>query len=123
MQEHRMPDTELASPIVVEINPRRVTVTFNGHTIADTRAARTLRERSLPPVLYIPRDDVRMNLLERTQHHTHCPYKGQASYYTIVAGDERATNAVWTYEHPIPAAEQVAGMLAFYPNIVTITEE
>ncbi|KHK48996.1 hypothetical protein PI87_27265 [Ralstonia sp. A12] len=118
-----MPDTELASPIAVEINPRRVTVTFNGHTIADTRAARTLRERSLPPVLYIPRDDVRMNLLERTQHHTRCPYKGQASYYTIVAGDERATNAVWTYEHPIPAAEQVAGMLAFYPNIVTIAEE
>ena len=118
-----MPDTELASPIAVEANPRRVTVTFNGHTISDTRAARILRERSLPPVLYIPRDDVRMNLLERTQHHTQCPYKGQASYYTIVADDERATNAVWTYEHPIPAAEQVAGMLAFYPNIVTITEE
>lgn len=118
-----MPDPALASPIVVQTHPRRVTVTFNGHTIADTRAARTLHERSLPPVLYIPRDDVRMNLLERTQHHTHCPYKGQASYYTIVAGDERATNAVWTYEHPIPMAEEVAGMLAFYPNIVTITEE
>lgn len=118
-----MPDTDPNHPITVESNPRRVTVTLNGFTIASTHLARTLREASYPPVQYIPRDDVQMNLLERTQHHTHCPYKGDASYYTIVAGDVRADNAVWTYEQPKPAAREVAGYLAFYPNKVTIQEE
>jgi uncharacterized protein (DUF427 family) len=118
-----MPDTDPNHPITVESNPRRVTVTFNGVTIADTRMARTLREASYPPVQYIPRDDVQMTHLERTQHHTHCPYKGEASYYTIVAGDMRADNAVWTYEQPKPAAREVGGYVAFYPNKVTITEE
>ncbi|MEE2979298.1 MAG: DUF427 domain-containing protein [Pseudomonadota bacterium] len=118
-----MPDIDPNHPITVESNPRRVTVTLNGFTIASTHLARTLREASYPPVQYIPRDDVQMNLLERTQHHTHCPYKGDASYYTIVAGDVRADNAVWTYEQPKPAAREVAGYLAFYPNKVTIQEE
>jgi uncharacterized protein (DUF427 family) len=117
-----MPDTDPNHPITVESNPRRVTVTLNGFTIASTHLARTLREASYPPVQYIPRDDVQMNLLERTQHHTHCPYKGDASYYTIVAGDVRAENAVWTYEQPKPAAREVGSYLAFYPNKVTITE-
>ncbi len=119
-----MPDIDVDPnhPITVEANPRRVTVTFNGYTIADTRMARTLREASLPPVQYIPRDDVQMNHLERTQHHTHCPYKGDASYYTIVADGERAENAVWTYESPKPVAREVGSYLAFYPNKVTIQE-
>ncbi|MCD9448393.1 DUF427 domain-containing protein, partial [Klebsiella pneumoniae] len=78
-----MPEIDPNHPITVESNPRRVTVTLNGFTIASTHLARTLREASYPPVQYIPRDDVQMNLLERTQHHTHCPYKGDASYYTI----------------------------------------
>ncbi|CAJ0779787.1 hypothetical protein LMG19083_00581 [Ralstonia psammae] len=117
-----MPDIDPNHPITVESNPRRVTVSLNGFTIADTRLARTLREASYPPVQYIPRDDVRMNNLERTQHHTHCPYKGEASYYTIVAADVRAENAVWTYEQPKPVAREVAGYLAFYPDKVTIQE-
>jgi len=71
-----MPDIDPNHPITVESNPRRVTVSLNGFTIASTHLARTLREASYPPVQYIPRDDVQMNLLERTQHHTHCPYKG-----------------------------------------------
>ena len=118
-----MPEIDPNHPITVESNPRRVTVTLNGFTIASTHLARTLREASYPPVQYIPRDDVQMNLLERTQHHTHCPYKGDASYYTIVAGDVRAENAVWTYEQPKPVAREVASYLAFYPNKVTIQEE
>ncbi|MDY7508232.1 DUF427 domain-containing protein [Ralstonia wenshanensis] len=118
-----MPEIDPNHPITVESNPRRVTVTLNGFTIASTHLARTLREASYPPVQYIPRDDVQMNLLERTQHHTHCPYKGDASYYTIVAGDVRAENAVWTYEQPKPVAREVTGYLAFYPNKVTIQEE
>lgn len=117
-----MPDTDPNHPITVEANPHRVTVSFNGYTIADTRMARTLREASLPPVQYIPRDDVQMNHLERTQHHTHCPYKGDASYYTVVADDARAENAVWTYEQPKPAAQEVGSYLAFYPDKVTIEE-
>ncbi|CAJ0785242.1 DUF427 domain-containing protein [Ralstonia chuxiongensis] len=118
-----MPDIDPNHPITVESNPRRVTVTLNGFTIASTHLARTLREASYPPVQYIPRDDVQMNLLERTQHHTHCPYKGDASYYTIVAGDVRVDNAVWTYEQPKPVAREVTGYLAFYPDKVTIQEE
>lgn len=117
-----MPDIDPHHPITVEPNPHRVTVVFNGYTIADTRQARTLREASLAPVQYIPRDDVQMNRLERTHHHTHCPYKGDASYYTIVADDQRAENAVWTYEHALPVAREVEGFLAFYPHKVTITE-
>ncbi len=117
-----MPDIDPHHPLTVEPNPRRVTVVFNGYTIADTRQARTLREASLAPVQYVPRDDVQMNILERTHHHTHCPYKGDASYYTIVADDQRAENAVWTYEHALPVAQEVEGFLAFYPHKVTITE-
>ncbi|WP_459203756.1 DUF427 domain-containing protein [Ralstonia pseudosolanacearum] len=118
-----MSDIAPNHPITVAPNPRRVTVVFNGYTIADTRQARTLREASLAPVQYIPRDDVQMNHLERTHHHTHCPYKGDAAYYTIVTGDTRAENAVWTYEHTLPVAHEVERFLAFYPNQVTITEE
>ena len=103
-----MPEIDPNHPITVESNPRRVTVTLNGFTIASTHLARTLREASYPPVQYIPRDDVQMNLLERTQHHTHCPYKGDASYYTIVAGDVRADNAVAHLYDPLhPAVLQL----------------
>jgi len=79
-----------------------------------------LREASYPPVDYIPRKDVDMSLLQRTDHSTYCPYKGQCSYYSIPSGGERSVNAVWTYEEPYPAVALIAGYVAFYPNRVEI---
>ncbi len=87
-------------PITVTRNPNRVTVTLAGHVIADTQDALTLREASYPPVLYIPRKDVNMALLARTEHTTYCPYKGECNYFSIPLGGDRSVNAVWTYEHP-----------------------
>ncbi|CAM3602189.1 DUF427 domain-containing protein [Bordetella sputigena] len=110
-------------PIVIEHNPRRVVVSLAGRVIADTREALTLREANYPAVQYIPRKDVDMASLERTDHATYCPYKGDCSYYSIPHGGERATNAVWTYEHPYPAVARIAGHLAFYPDRVDAIEE
>ena len=110
-------------PITVEHNPCRVVVTLGGRTIADSRDALTLREASYPPVQYIPRRDVDMSLLRRTDHSSHCPYKGDAAYYSIVPGGERGENAVWTYEAPFPAVAAIEGHLAFYPDRVDRIEE
>jgi uncharacterized protein (DUF427 family) len=107
-----------AHPITIERNPSRVVVTVAGHTIADTRSALTLREAHYPPVFYIPRNDVDMTLLERTSHSTYCPYKGDAAYFSIPSGGERAVNAIWTYESPYPAVEPIRDHLAFYPERV-----
>ena len=109
-------------PITIEPNPKRIVVSAAGRVIADTRAALTLREASYPPVQYIPRKDVNMSLLERTDHATYCPYKGECAYYSIPAGGERGVNAVWTYEAPHEAVAAIAGHLAFYPDRVTIEE-
>ena len=105
-------------PITIERNPNRIVVSVAGRTIADTRAALTLREASYPPVLYVPREDVEMALLVRTDHATYCPYKGDCSYYSIPAAGDRSINAVWTYETPYPAVAEIAGYLAFYPGRV-----
>jgi uncharacterized protein (DUF427 family) len=110
-------------PITVEPNPRRVVVTFGGRVVADTRRALTLREAAYPAVQYIPRADVDMDLLERTTHATYCPYKGDCAYYSIASGDQRADNAVWTYEAPYPAVSEIKDHLAFYPNKVDSIEE
>jgi uncharacterized protein (DUF427 family) len=109
-------------PIAVTKNPKRVTVTVNGKTVASTREALTLKEASYPPVQYIPRADANMALLERTRHSTYCPYKGEASYYSIPIAGERGENAVWTYEHPHDAMRAIKDYLAFYPDRVTIAE-
>src|ERR1700719_152404 len=85
-------------PISIEANPFRVVVEVGGKIIADTRHALTLREASYPAVQYIPRRDVDMAALKRREHTSYCPYKGDASYYSIPAGGERSHNAVWTYE-------------------------
>ena len=98
-------------------------VRLGGEVIAETNRALTLREASYPPVQYIPREDAGMALLYRTAHATHCPYKGNASYFTIAAGGQRAENAAWSYEHPYPAVAQIAGYLAFYPHRVDAIEE
>ena len=103
-------------PISIDANPSRVVVTVDGKVIADTRDALTLREASYPAVQYIPRRDVDMAALTRSEHTTYCPYKGDASYYSIPAGGDRSLNAVWTYETPLEAMAQIKDYVAFYPD-------
>jgi uncharacterized protein (DUF427 family) len=110
-------------PISIEPNPSRVVVTVGGKVIADTCDALTLREASYPPVQYIPRRDVDMAALTRSDHTTYCPYKGDASYYSIPAGGDRSVNAVWTYEAPFEAMAQIKDHVAFYPDRVDAIEE
>jgi len=105
-------------PISIEANPSRVVVTVSGKVIADTRDALILREASYPAVQYIPRRDVDMAALTRSEHTTYCPYKGDASYYSIPAGGDRSRNAVWTYENPFEAMVQIKDHVAFYPDRV-----
>ena len=110
-------------PITISSNGRRVRVRFGDRIVADTTRALTLQEAHYPPVHYIPRADADMNALTRTAHHTHCPYKGEASYFTIEADGRTAENAVWTYEQPFPAVVEIKEYLAFYPNRVDAIEE
>lgn len=110
-------------PITITPNPKRLRVTFNGQVVAETARALTLQEASYPPVHYIPREDADAALLRRTERSTHCPYKGDASYYSIEAGGRRAENAIWSYEAPFPAMAGIAGHLAFYPDRVDRIEE
>jgi len=104
----------------------RVRVTLGGEVIADTKDAVALEESQssssvlAPVVYYVPRNDVRMERLERTSHHTYCPFKGEASYYSIKGGPE---NAVWSYEKPYDEMTAIAGLLAFYPDKVSITAQ
>lgn len=105
-------------PISIVANPSRVKVVVGGRVIVDTRAALTLREASYPAVEYIPRRDVDMGALVRTEHRTYCPYKGYASYFSIPAGGDRSVNAVWTYETPFEATAQIKDYLAFYSDRV-----
>jgi uncharacterized protein (DUF427 family) len=110
-------------PITLTPNPARVLVRVAGTLIADSREALTLREASYPPVQYIPRKDVDMKLLRRTDHTTYCPYKGDCAYYSIPSGGEKSVNAVWTYESPYPAVAQIKDYVAFYPGRVDGIEE
>jgi uncharacterized protein (DUF427 family) len=109
-------------PITVQPTGKRVVVTIGGRTIADTRDALTLQEASYPAVQYIPRKDVDMAQLARTDHATYCPYKGDCSYYSIADVGERGINAVWTYEHPYDAVASIKDHLAFYPQRVDAIE-
>jgi len=109
-------------PITITQNPRRVRVTAGDIVIADSAKALTLKEAKYPAVQYVPREDANMALLERTDRTTHCPYKGEASYYSIKAGGKTLENAIWTYETPFPAMTEISGHLAFYPDKVKIEE-
>ena len=102
--------------IAFEPSARRVKVVFAGTVVADTRRAVILHETRLPPVYYIPREDVRMDLTTPTDYRTHCPFKGNAHYWTLTAGEHTAENAVWSYEDPLPEALPIKGMIAFYRN-------
>jgi uncharacterized protein (DUF427 family) len=109
-------------PISVERNTGHVVVSVAGRVIADTREALTLREAHYAPVQYIPRKDVDMTLLVRTQRTTYCPYKGDACYFSIPLGGERSTDAVWSYETPYEAVAEIKDYLAFYPDRVDAIE-
>jgi uncharacterized protein (DUF427 family) len=110
-------------PITIEPSAGRVRVLAGGNVIADSRNALTLRESDYPAVQYIPRSDVNMQLLARTDNETYCPYKGDAAYYSITPGGERAINAVWTYEAPYDSVVAIKDHLAFYPDRVDAIEQ
>lgn len=95
-------------------------MTRAGHRVADTTRALTLQEADYPPVQYVPLEDVDAGLLERTDHATYCPYKGDAGYWSLVVDGERAENAVWTYAAPYAAVGEIAGHVAFFPDQIEI---
>jgi uncharacterized protein (DUF427 family) len=105
-------------PISIQHNPARIVVSAAGRVVADTGNALTLREADYPAVQYIPREDVDFSQLERTDHTTYCPYKGDCSYYSIPAGGKKSVNAVWSYEEAFSAVVQIRGHVAFYPDRV-----
>ncbi|WP_329171827.1 DUF427 domain-containing protein [Streptomyces sp. NBC_01477] len=109
-------------PITVEPNPSRVVVRAGGRVVADTTRALTLRESSYPAVQYIPLDDVEPTALEPTDSRTYCPYKGDASYYSLITADGTVADAVWTYDKPYDAVSPIAGHVAFYPKHVELSE-
>lgn len=103
-----------AHVLYFEDSPRRVRVEFGGETVADSRCVKLLHETGLLPVYYFPEDDVRTELLELTDHATHCPFKGQARYWTLRTPQHTAENAVWGYPEPLEHAPPIAGHCAFY---------
>ena len=105
-------------PIAMEPLGRRIVIEVAGATVADSEDAILLREAAYSPVVYIPRKDANMALLQRSGHASYCPYKGDASYFDIPSGGDRSKNAVWTYEAPYEAVAQIRGHLAFYPDRV-----
>ena len=109
-------------PITIEPAGQRIVVQVGDRVVADTIAALTLREAGHPPVHYIPINDVDQTLLRRSSTSTYCPYKGDASYYSIEGPDGGIEDAIWSYEHPYAAVDAIAGHLAFYTDRVEITE-
>jgi uncharacterized protein (DUF427 family) len=109
-------------PITIEPTGGRVQVRVNGELVADSTAALVLQEATLPAVQYIPLADVDQNRLTRTETSTYCPFKGDASYYSVTtsAGDT-VDDVIWTYEQPYPAVAAIAGHVAFYPNKAEIS--
>ena len=110
-------------PITIEPNGSRVIIKLGDRVIAETSEALTLREASYPPVQYIPRKDVDMAALTRSDTTTYCPYKGDSSYFGIPAGGERSVDAVWTYEAPYDAVAEIKYYLAFYPDRIDAIEQ
>lgn len=100
--------------VILERSPRRVRVQFNGETVADSTNTHFLFETRHLPVYYFPRADVRMDLMTPTDHHTFCPYKGTASYWTLTVGDRTAENALWGYPEPFEEVPRLKEFVAFY---------
>ena len=109
-------------PISITPSGKHIRVTAGNIVIADTTRAVTLKEATYPEVFYIPRSDANMDAVTRTERVTHCPYKGDANYFSINANGKTLENAIWTYEAPFPAMAEISGHLAFYPDKVTIEE-
>ncbi len=110
------PDTK----ITFKAATGRLRVVFNGETIADSTQALVLSEPGHAGMQYFPRADVRMEFLKPTDHHTHCPYKGDASYWNIEVGGETTENAVWSYEEPFDDVSEIKDYISFYPDRVEI---
>jgi uncharacterized protein (DUF427 family) len=119
--EHKTPGPD--HPITVERSPCHVVVRSGSVVIAETDRALEMREAAYPTVFYVPFDDVDQRHLRRSEHHTWCPYKGEASYYDIVDGEDGADlhAAIWYYDDPFPAVAEIEGHVAFYGDRVTIT--
>jgi uncharacterized protein (DUF427 family) len=111
----------MASHITITPIAAPVTVTAGGTVLGTSTSAVELREGSYPPVVYVPRGDIDMGLLDRTARSTTCPHKGAASYFSIRSAGGVLDNAVWSYETPRADVAAIAGHLAFYPDRVTIT--
>ncbi|WP_441277876.1 DUF427 domain-containing protein [Tardiphaga sp. 172_B4_N1_3] len=109
-------------PITIAPAGKHIRVSAGGVVIADTTNALSLKEASYPAVLYIPRADANMDAVARTDRVTHCPYKGDANYYSIKTSEKVLDNAIWTYETPFPAMAEIKDYLAFYPDKVKIEE-
>ncbi|NGX10273.1 DUF427 domain-containing protein [Mycobacteroides franklinii] len=110
-------------PIDIAPSDTHVVVTAGDVSVADSTNALRLQESTYPAVYYLPPDAANWEVLQRTDTHTYCPYKGEASYYSVLTPEGTIEDAVWTYEDPFPAVAQIARHLAFYPDRVTITAE
>lgn len=108
-------------PITVTPLPGTLEVKFHGVAVARTRGALALNEAHYPAVYYLPRADIVATHFRPSTHSSHCPYKGKASYFTLVVGEQVSENAVWSYEAPFPPVAAIEGYVAFYPDRVTFT--
>ena len=100
----------------VSDSPRNVRVIFGGETIADSKRVKLLREDGVLPVYYFPKKDVRSELMVASDHQTHCPYKGEASYWSLRAGGKAAENSAWSYRDPLPEVTELKNHFAFEWN-------
>jgi uncharacterized protein (DUF427 family) len=107
-----------AHKLLMQAFPRRVRAVFVAETVLDTTRGMLLHETGLPPQLYVPEEDIRQDLLQSTDHHTYCPFKGTASYRSIVTSDKTAENAVWAYPEPNPESQWLSGYAGFYWNVM-----
>lgn len=120
MGEKLMLVPDASHPITITPARERVVVTLGDRVVADTTRALTLQEADYPAVQYVPLEDVDTDLLERTDHTSYCPFKGEAGYYSLVVDGQTHENAVWTYEAPYDAVREIAGHVAFYPEQVEV---
>jgi uncharacterized protein (DUF427 family) len=109
-------------PITIETSSAHVVVTAGATVVADSSNALTLHEANYPPVYYVPLDDVDSELLESSDTTSYCPYKGEASYYSVRTGDSVVEDAIWFYDEPYDAVSEIAGHVAFYPDRVQIDD-
>jgi uncharacterized protein (DUF427 family) len=119
---HTIKIPDATHPITIRPTGSRVTVRIGGVTVAETDRALSLAESTYPVAQYIPLEDVDKSLLDRTTTQSYCPYKGDASYYSVKTPDGTLeADIIWSYEHPYPSVAEIAGHVAFYPNRAEIT--